>query len=88
MLSPSLVLVLVLVLLLVLWPPPNMSRSSESRNAERVLPDPVGATTSVWAPLARDAHAPSCAGVGRSNAPRNHEAVAGWNRSSASDMNT
>ncbi len=35
------------------------SRSSAQRNAERVLPEPVGATTNVWAPLEMESHAPS-----------------------------
>ena len=68
--------------------PPSTRRSSAARNADSVFPEPVGATTSVCDPPARAAHAPSCAGVGAPNAPRNHEAVAGWNRSSAADMNS
>ena len=67
---------------------PSSNRSSAARNAERVLPEPVGATTSVCVSPASAPHAPSCAGVGAPNAPRNHEAVAGWNRSSATDMNS
>ncbi len=68
--------------------PPSSSRSNAARNAESVFPDPVGATTSVCAPPASAPQAPSCAGVGVPNAPRNHETVAGWNRSSAWDMNS
>src|SRR5690606_10680069 len=57
------------------------SRSSDHRNADRVLPDPVGATTSVWAPEEIESHAPSWAGVGDSNAPANHARVGAEKRS-------
>ena len=69
-------------------PAPSSSRSSAARNADSVFPEPVGATTSVSPPPANAPQAPSWAGVGRPNAPRNHDAVAGWKRSSASDMNS
>src|SRR5215472_11933657 len=55
------------------------SRSSAHMNAARVLPEPVGATTSVLSPLEIDAHAPACAGVGALNAPVNHSRVSALN---------
>ena len=55
------------------------SRSSADRNAASVLPDPVGATTRVCSPRAIASHAPSCAGVGASNAPSSQAWVAGEN---------
>lgn len=57
-----------------------MIRSSDQRNAAKVLPDPVGATTSAWSPSAMAAQAPSCAAVGASNDSLNHCAVAALNR--------
>src|SRR2546430_14161866 len=54
-------------------------RSSAHRNAARVLPDPVGATTSASLPDEIASHAPSCAGVGPANAPSNHARVTGGN---------
>ena len=45
-----------------------MSRSIACRNAARVLPLPVGATTRVSSPREIAAQAPSCAGVGAANA--------------------
>ncbi len=41
------------------------SRSIAQRNAARVLPDPVGATTRACRPCAIADHAPACAGGGR-----------------------
>src|SRR3954452_25019011 len=57
------------------------SRSSDQRNAARVLPEPVGATTSACSPLLIADQAPSWAGVGASNAPVNQARVASENRS-------
>src|SRR6478735_1606690 len=54
------------------------------RNAESVLPDPVGATTTVWWPELIASHAPACAVVGALKLLRNHSAVAGEKRSSTS----
>src|SRR3954468_24749364 len=54
------------------------------RNAESVLPDPVGATTPVWWPELMASHAPAWAVVGALKLLRNHSAVAGENRSSTS----
>src|SRR5215467_11026932 len=55
------------------------SRSSAHMNAARVLPELVGATTSVLSPLEIDAHAPTCAGVGVLNAPVNHSRMSALN---------
>src|SRR5690242_6249078 len=60
------------------------SRSSAHRNAASVLPDPVGAITSVFSPPAIDDHAPACAGVGSVNAPVNHSRVSALNPASGS----
>ncbi len=54
------------------------------KNAASVLPEPVGATTSVSSPLPIARHAPAWACVGSANAPSNHARVAGENPSSAS----
>src|SRR5689334_3498798 len=54
------------------------------RKADRVLPDPVGATTTVWWPELIASHAPAWAVVGAVKLLRNHAAVAGENRSSTS----
>ena len=59
------------------------SLSIAHRNAASVLPDPVGATTSVSSPLPIACQAPACARVGSANAPSNHARVAGENPSSA-----
>ncbi len=59
------------------------SRSRAARNAARVLPEPVGATTSTSDPSPIARQAPSCAVVGVRKAPVNHERVAGENESSA-----
>ena len=60
------------------------SLSIAHRNAASVLPDPVGATTSVSSPLPIARHAPACARVGSAKAPSNHARVAGENPSRAS----
>ncbi len=57
------------------------SRSRAHRNAARVLPDPVGATTRACCPPATASHAPVWAAVGPSNAPVNQSRVAGEKRS-------
>ncbi len=54
-----------------------MSRSSAARKAARVLPEPVGATTSTSEPAAMACHAPAWAAVGAENAPVNQPRVAG-----------
>ncbi len=59
------------------------SRSSDHRKADSVLPEPVGATTSVSRPEEMASQAPSWAGVGAAKAPVNHARVAGEKRSSA-----
>ena len=53
------------------------------RNAASVLPDPVGATTSVWSPLPIASQAPAWAVVGSANAAVNQSRTSGSNRSSA-----
>src|SRR6478735_9624380 len=60
------------------------TRSIAQRNADSVLPEPVGATTSACLPCEIAFHAPICASVGLGNAPRNQSCVAGPNRASTS----
>ena len=60
------------------------SLSMAHRNADSVLPEPVGATTSVCCPDEIASQAPSWAAVGAVKLDRNHAAVAGENRSSTS----
>src|SRR5207237_7606465 len=60
------------------------SRSSAQRNADRVLPEPVGATTRACSPACAARQAPSCAAVGAAKAPANQSRVAGEKRSSTS----
>ena len=57
--------------------------SSAHRKAVSVLPEPVGAATSVDRPALMCGHASACAPVGAANVRRNHAATAGWNTSSA-----
>jgi hypothetical protein len=59
------------------------SRSIAHKNAESVLPEPVGAMTNVSSPLLMARHACACAWVGAANAPSNHARVAGENPSRA-----
>src|SRR5699024_4945902 len=56
---------------------PEARRAIAVRKAARVLPEPVGATTSVSSPRSMASHAAACAGVGASNDSSNHRAVAG-----------
>ncbi len=58
------------------------TRSMAHRNADSVLPDPVGATTRACRPAKITSHAPVWAVVGCAKAPRNQSCVAGPNRSS------
>jgi len=58
------------------------SRSSDQRKAASVLPEPVGATTSVWSPRLIASQAPRWAAVAASKAPANHARVAAENWSS------
>ncbi len=53
------------------------SRSIAHRNAASVLPDPVGASSSVCRPSAIGGHPAVWAGVGASNVASNHERAAG-----------
>ena len=53
------------------------SRSIAHRNAASVLPDPVGASTSVCSPFAIAFQPFDCAGVGASNDASNHSRTAG-----------
>jgi hypothetical protein len=55
------------------------SRSIAVRKAARVLPEPVGATTSVSSPRSIASQAAACAGVGASKDSANHAAAAGEN---------
>ena len=54
------------------------------RNAASVLPDPVGATTSVLCPSAIADHACCWAAVGAGKVPWNHSRVSGLNRARGS----
>ncbi len=55
----------------------------QTRNAARVLPDPVGAAISVSRPAAISRHPPSCGSVGPAGNRRPNQArTAGWNESS------
>ena len=62
------------------------SLSMAHKNAASVLPEPVGATTSVSSPLPIARHAPAWAGVGSANDPSNHARVADENPSSAPSL--
>ena len=55
-----------------------MRLSIAIRKAESVLPEPVGAATSVWRPAWIAGHACACAAVGAPRARANHAATAGW----------
>jgi len=55
----------------------NIRRSIAARKAARVLPDPVGARTSVLSPLAMAGHPSFCARVGASKVSANHSPTAG-----------
>ena len=59
----------------------RMIRSIAHKNAARVFPDPVGATTSVCLRFAIAAHASRCTRVGSANAARNQVAVGALNSS-------
>ena len=58
------------------------SRSMAHRNAASVLPDPVGAMTSVLSPSAMADHASACAAVGAAKVPVNHSRVSALKRPS------
>ena len=58
--------------------------SMAERNAASVLPEPVGATTSVWSPAPIASQAPTWAAVGAGKDAPNHSRTSGENRSSAS----
>ena len=63
---------------------PRRNRSSIAhRNAAKVLPDPVGANSSVLSPRRMTGQAWTWAGDGRSNVLSNHRATQGRNPSSA-----
>src|SRR3989442_15606309 len=57
-----------------------MSRSIAARNAARVLPEPVGAKTSVDSPRRIAAQARAWARVGAGKLSANHSSTAGWKR--------
>ena len=60
------------------------SSSIAHRNAASVLPDPVGAMTSVLSPSAMADQACACASVGAAKVPVNHSLVSALNRASGS----
>src|SRR5271157_4041598 len=64
------------------------SRSSAARNAASVLPDPVGATISVFRPAAMAGQPSRCAGVGSPSASRNQAATGGKNRARTSSSSS
>ncbi len=53
------------------------------RNAASVLPDPVGARSSVWSPFAIAGHPLVCASVGAAKLVSNQARTGALNRSSA-----
>ena len=55
------------------------SRSIDQRNAESVLPEPVGATTRACRPAAIASQAPTWAGVGAAKAASNQARVGSLN---------
>ena len=61
------------------------SRSMAHRNAASVLPEPVGAMTSVLSPSAMADHASACAAVGAAKVPVNHSRVSALKRPSDCD---
>ena len=61
------------------------SRSIAQRKAASVLPDPVGAMTSVLSPSAMADQASAWASVGAAKVPANHSLVSGLNRDSGFD---
>src|SRR5882672_11559105 len=61
-----------------------MRWSIAARNAARVFPEPVGASTSTLSPSAIAGQASSCARVGVWNVASNHARVAGLNVASGS----
>ena len=65
--------------------PARTSASIAARNAVSVLPEPVGAATSVCRPAAIAGQAAACAAVGRrESACRNQPPTAGWKAASGS----
>ena len=65
------------------WAPQRASMAT--RKADSVLPDPVGALTSVSAPARTAGQAPACAGVGPSGKRCENQArTAGWKPASGS----
>ncbi|GAA0900850.1 hypothetical protein GCM10009552_02690 [Rothia nasimurium] len=56
------------------------------RNAVSVLPEPVGAATSVWRPERIIGHAAICASVGAGKVASNQVVTAGWNSASGIDF--
>ena len=62
----------------------SASRSIAHRKAASVLPEPVGAMTSVLSPSAIAAHAWAWAGVGSAKVPANHSRVSALNRARGS----
>src|SRR6187431_2509988 len=57
--------------------PVSIRRSIAHRNAERVLPDPVGAAISVLSPRAIGGQPSTCGGVGSPKARSNHSRTGG-----------
>src|SRR5262245_57427112 len=51
-----------------------------ARNADSVLPEPVGAAISTCRPAWIAGHASACAAVGAAKVRSNQAAIAGWNR--------
>ena len=61
-------------------------RSIAHKNAERVLPDPVGARISVWSPAAIAGQPWSCAGAGSAKVPSNQSRTGSEKRRSGSTI--
>ncbi len=62
----------------------NIRRSIAARNAASVLPEPVGASSSVERPSRIGGQPRAWAAVGAAKAPRNHSCTAGRNPRSGS----
>ena len=64
----------------------NIRRSRHQRKAVRVLPVPVGARMRVESPRAMAGQPSRCGAVISAKVERNHAAVMGWKRLSASSL--
>ena len=63
-----------------------MIRLIAMRNADKVFPDPVGASSNVFLPSAMIGHDFSCAVVGFSNVSKNQRRSVGWKYESSGSV--